>query len=143
MVLGRTIYEGKAEGEALVSSTPLSFYGGVDPESGEVVERGHELQGRSVKGKVLVFPNGKGSTVGSYVIYRLAKNGAAPLAIINERCETIVAVGAIISEIPCVDLVDIGRIETGARVKVDGRTVLFENPSPLRAPASLFSPPTS
>ncbi|MDG7007658.1 MAG: DUF126 domain-containing protein [Nitrososphaerota archaeon] len=125
-LVGRAIFEGHAEGEALVSSSPMSFYGGVDPESGEVVERGHELEGRTVKGKVLVFPNGKGSTVGSYVLYRLAKNGTAPLAIVNSKCETIVAVGAIISEIPCVDMVDISKIRTGAKVRVDGGSVTLQ-----------------
>jgi predicted aconitase with swiveling domain len=123
--VGRVIYEGKAEGEALVSSSPLSFYGGVNPDTGEIVERGHELQGSSVKGRVLVFPYGKGSTVGSYVLYRLAKNGVAPRAIVNSRCETIVAVGAIISEIPCVDTIDIGKIRQGAKVTVNGATVEF------------------
>ena len=122
---GRAIYEGKAEGIALVSSAPMSFYGGVDPDTGEVIERGHELRGQSVKGKVLVFPHGKGSTVGSYVMYRLAKNGVAPCAIVNAKCETIVAVGAIISEIPCVDMVDIGEMKSGARVRVDGASVEF------------------
>jgi len=122
---GRAIYEGKAEGVALVSSTPMSFYGGVNPDTGEVVERGHELRGQSVKGKVLIFPHGKGSTVGSYVMYRLAKNGVAPSAIVNEKCETIVAVGAIISEIPCVDMVDIAKIRPGATVRVDGASVEF------------------
>ena len=126
---GRTIFEGRAEGEALVSSSPMSFYGGVNPETGEITERGHELHGRTVKGKILVFPNGKGSTVGSYVLYRLAKNGAAPRAIINAKCETIVAVGAIISEIPCVDMIDIGAIRTGDRVRVDGGTVELEKPA--------------
>ena len=125
-LVGRAIFEGRAEGEALVSSFPMSFYGGVDPDSGEVVERGHELQGKSIKGKVLVFPNGKGSTVGSYVLYRLARNGSAPLAIVNAKCETIVAVGAIISEIPCVDMVDIGKIRGGGKVTVDGDSVTFE-----------------
>ena len=120
---GRAIFEGKASGPALVSSSPMSFYGGVDPDTGEIVERGHELRGKSVKGKVLVFPYGKGSTVGSYVLYRLKKNGVAPAAIINAKCETIVAVGAIISEIPCVDMVDIGRIGSGEVVEVDGATV--------------------
>ena len=122
---GRAIYEGKAEGVALVSSAPMSFYGGVNPDTGEVIERGNELRGESVKGKVLVFPHGKGSTVGSYVMYRLAKNGVAPCAIVNAKCETIVAVGAIISEIPCVDMVDIGEIRSGARVRVDGASVEF------------------
>jgi len=97
----------------------------VDADTGEVVERGHELRGMSVKGKVLVFPNGKGSTVGSYVLYRMAKNGVAPCAIVNAKCETIVAVGAIISEIPCVDMIDISRIKPGARVRVDGAAVQF------------------
>ena len=120
---GRVIFLGKAKGIALVSSSPMSFYGGVNPETGEVIERGHELQGQSVGGKVLVFPNGKGSTVGSYVLYRLKKNGVAPAAILNSKCETIVAVGAIISEIPCVDMIDIGAIATGAKVDVDGGSV--------------------
>lgn len=126
-LVGRAIFEGRAEGRALVSSSPMSFYGGVDPESGEVVERGHELQGKTIKGKVLVFPNGKGSTVGSYIMYRLAKKGVAPAAIVNAKCETIVAVGAIISEIPCVDMVDISRIRTGVKVKVDGGLVTLED----------------
>ena len=120
---GRAIYEGKAVGKALVSSAPVSFYGGVNPDSGEIVERGSELRGQSVKGRVLVFPHGKGSTVGSYVLYRMAKNGVAPCAIVNEKCETIVAVGAIISEIPCVDMVDVGRIRQDAVVRVDGASV--------------------
>lgn len=122
---GRVIYEGRAEGEALVSSSPMSFFGGVDPNSGVVVEHGHELEGQSVKGRVLVFPNGKGSTVGSYIMYRLKKSGSAPCAILNEKCETIVAVGAIISEIPCVDKIEIGKIKTGSRVKIEGARVQF------------------
>ena len=97
----------------------------MNPDTGEVVERGSELAGQSVKGRVLVFPHGKGSTVGSYVLYRLAKNGAAPCAIVNARCETIVAVGAIISEIPCVDMVDVSKIKPGATVRVDGAMVEF------------------
>ncbi len=124
-VEGRVIFAGRAEGVALVTSSPMSFYGGVDPDTGVVVERGHELEGQSVKGRVLVFPHGKGSTVGSYVLYRLKKNGVAPSAMINEKCETIVAVGAIISEIPCVDSIDIGTIHPGDSITVDGASVAF------------------
>ncbi len=120
---GRIICRGVGEGEALKTTMPISFYGGVDPNTGEVIEKGHELQGQSVKGKVLVFPNGKGSTVGSYTLYRMKKNGTAPAAMVNRECETIVAVGAIISEIPCLDKVDIARIKTGDKVKVDNGTV--------------------
>jgi predicted aconitase with swiveling domain len=120
---GRIIYKGTGEGEALTTTQPISFYGGVDPNTGEVIEKGHELQGQSVKGKVLVFPNGKGSTVGSYTLYRMKRNGTAPVGMINIECETIVAVGAIISEIPCVDKVDITKIKTGDRVRVEDGVV--------------------
>ena len=117
---GRKVAKGKAEGEALVSSDGISFYGGVDPETGKVVEKGHPLEGQCVTGKVVVFPSGKGSTVGSYTLYRMKKLGTAPAAIVNKEIETIIAVGAIISGIPCVDKIDIGKIKTGDRVEVDG-----------------------
>ena len=116
---GRKIFGGKAEGEALVSNESISFYGGVDPDTGIVTEKGHPLEGKNITGKVLVFPTGKGSTVGSYTIYRLKKNGKAPLAIINKECETVVAVGAIISEIPCVDKIDTDKIKTGERLRIN------------------------
>ena len=123
LLKGRIIYRGKAEGEALVTTQPISFYGGVDPDTGTVIEKGHELQGVSVKGKILVFPQGKGSTVGSYTLYRLKKNGVAPAGMVNRECETIVAVGAIISEIPCVDKIDISKIKTGDKVRLEREIV--------------------
>ncbi|MCB2210311.1 DUF126 domain-containing protein [bacterium] len=116
---GRTIYPGQVSGETLVSRMGISFYGGVDPETGIVTESGHDLQGQSIAGKILVFPSGKGSTVGSYVLYRLAKNGHAPLAIINAECETITAVGCIIAEIPCIDHIDLGQIPPAAHLTLD------------------------
>lgn len=123
---GRTIYKGIAAGEALVSTMGISFFGGVDPETGIVVERGHDLEGQSIAEKVLVFPTGKGSTVGSYTLYRLKHAGKAPTAIINAECETITAVGCIISEIPCVDQVPIDRIKPGSWVKVNGEEGLVD-----------------
>jgi predicted aconitase with swiveling domain len=122
---GRIIYKGKAEAEALVTSQPISFYGGVDPNTGVVIEKGHHLQGVSVKGKILVFPQGKGSTVGSYTLYRLKKNCVAPAGMINRECETIVAVGAIISEIPCVDKVDTSKIKTGNKIRIENDTIVL------------------
>ena len=68
---GRRVMGGVAEGEALVSVEPVSFYGGVDPETGCVTEPGHCCCGENISGKVFMFPTGKGSTVGSYVIYRM------------------------------------------------------------------------
>jgi len=104
----------------------ISFFGGVDPQSGVVVERGHELEGQSIAGKVLVFPTGKGSTVGSYTLYRLKKNGLAPAAILNSECETITAVGCIIAEIPCVDHISIEKLITGEKLRVDAQNATVE-----------------
>jgi uncharacterized protein len=120
---GRIIFKGKAKGQALVTKDQISFFGGVDPEKGIVTEKGHELEGKSIAGRILVFPSGKGSTVGSYGLFRLKKNGVAPAGMINKECEAIVAVGAIISEIPMVDKVDITRIKTGDKIQIDGDTV--------------------
>jgi len=120
MIKARAISRGIGEGEALVSKEAIGFLGGVDPESGIVIEKGHCLEGKCVSGKILVFPHGKGSTVGSYVMLQLKKNGKAPAAIINTLAEPIIAVGAIISGIPMVDQPeDIGAIG-GVRLRVDG-----------------------
>ncbi|MCD6139725.1 MAG: DUF126 domain-containing protein [Thermococcus sp.] len=116
---GRKISDGKARGIALVSRKSLSFLGGVDPETGVIKDTESDIKGESIRGKILVFPRGKGSTVGSYVIYQLKKNGVAPAAIVVEEAETIVATGAIIAGIPMVDKVDIGKIKTGQFVEVD------------------------
>ncbi|MBU0762191.1 MAG: DUF126 domain-containing protein [Candidatus Altiarchaeota archaeon] len=121
---GRVINKGKVSGQALVTKDPISFYGGVDPETGEIADKDNELDGVSIKGKILVFPQGKGSTVGPYTIYQLAKLGTGPIGMVNSECETIVAVGCIISDIPAVDKIDISKIKTGDKITIDGDTVL-------------------
>ncbi len=123
---GRTISPGTAEGEAIVSKEPIGFYGGIDAKTGRVIEKGHPLEGQSVTGKILVFPCGKGSTVGSYVIYGLKKNGVAPAAIVNKETETIVATGVILAGIPCVDGIDIDQIRSGERLRVKADEGLVE-----------------
>ena len=131
-IKGHRVSRGKATGPALVSAAAISFLGGVDPQTGTVIEKGHPLYGRSVKGAVLVFPGGKGSTVGSYLIYQLKKNGAAPAAMINLRAEPIVAVGAIISDIPMVDRLEqdpVAVIRDGMVVMVDGTAGEIEIPA--------------
>ena len=116
---GRIISPGKVEGEAIVSTEPIGFYGGIDINTGVVIEKGHPLEGEKVTGKILVFPQGKGSTVGSYVIYGIHKNGVGPKGIINKETETIVATGVILAGIPCVDQIDIDKIHTGDTVLLD------------------------
>ena len=123
---GRTISPGKAEGEAIVSSESIGFYGGIDIKTGVVIEKGHPLEGKKITGKILVFPFGKGSTVGSYILYALKKNGKAPAALILNQCELIVAVGAIISEIPTVDQIDITMFKTNDFVTLDGDQIKIE-----------------
>lgn len=122
LVRGRKISGGVAEGIALVSNEPISFFGGVDPDTGIVIEKGHELEGAVVKDKVLVFPYGKGSTVGSYTLYRMKKNGVAPKAIVNVESEPIVAVGAIISDIPSIDKLEsnpLALLRNGMKLRVN------------------------
>ena len=120
-ILCHKVASGRAIGPTLVTGEAISFLGNVNPETGMVVDPAHELFGRSLAGKVLIFPGGKGSTVGSYVIYQLKKRGNAPLAMINLRSEPIVAVGAIISGIPLVDRVpdEVLQLENGILVEVD------------------------
>ncbi len=121
---GRGISRGIGSGDLLVSPEPISFLSGVDPETGTVVEHGHPLEGQSLAGRVLAFPYGKGSTVGSYVIYALKQNNLAPAAIINTEAEPIIAVGAIIAGIPMVDRLppEFSRLPPGTRLTVNGDT---------------------
>jgi len=119
---GRPIVEGRAKGEALVSNMPLNFLKGVDVDTGMVVEKGHDLQGAVIAGKILCFPHGRGSTVGSYTLYTLAKRGKAPKAIVNELADPVVVVGSIIGSIPMVDRIDLTKIHSSDIVEVDGET---------------------
>jgi predicted aconitase with swiveling domain len=102
-IKGRQVVRGKAAGKALVTDEPICYLGGVDVKKGIITEVGHPLYGKSIAGKVLVFPTGKGSTGGSYLIYEAAYNGVGPCAMINRNIEQVTAVGCIISEIPVID----------------------------------------
>jgi hypothetical protein len=122
VIKGRPISKGYAEGEALVCHQPIGFNFGIDVTNGTILEHGHELQSKSIKDKILVFPHGKGSTGGSYVVYQLAKCKSGPKAMINLTTETIIAVGAIMGGIPVIDSLELNPLEnikTGDYVKVD------------------------
>jgi hypothetical protein len=124
-IAAKAIVAGRAEGKALVSSAPITFFGGVSAQTGEVVEDGHELRGEGLSGRILIFPSGKGSTVGSYVLYSLAKRGIGPAAIINTQFDAIIASGCIIAGIPLVIARQrcLRRIRSGEVVRVDGGTI--------------------
>jgi uncharacterized protein len=125
-ISGRVIFEGTAVGRVLKSDVPLGFFGHLDPATGIYKEQGHPLDGASIKGRVLVFPRGKGSTVGSYILYGLKKAGNAPAAMVMTECDTIVAVGALIGEIPTVDSVALAGLENDQWVRVQGGEVVIE-----------------
>ncbi len=117
-IRGNAIMEGVAEGEVLYTEESISFFGGVDMKTGKIIQKEHELKGQSIKDKILIFPKGSGSTVGSYVIYGLKKYNTAPKAMILENAETIICTGAILAKIPCMDGVDIKSLKDAEKVKV-------------------------
>ncbi|AXV41051.1 DUF126 domain-containing protein [Methanobacterium sp. BAmetb5] len=122
MIKCRKISRGQAQGKVIISSDPLSFLGGVNPQTGDITDRQHELYQQNISGQILVIPSGKGSTVGSYVIYQMAKNKTAPLAIIALEAEPIIATGAIMASIPMVDQPEenvLKILKKGNRVEVD------------------------
>lgn len=126
---GRKVVGGVAEGEAFVTKEPISFLGGINPNSGTIVEKGHEAEGQRITGKVFVFPQGKGSTSSTYIIYAMSKRKTAPAAIINVKADPIIAVGASIGSIPLVDLLDqnpLDVIATGDYVKINGDKGIVE-----------------
>ncbi len=128
----RKISRGKATGEVIVTQDPLSFLGGVNPEKGTIIDPGHGLYGKNISGKILVLPAGKGSTVGSYVIFQMAKNKTAPLAIISLNAEPIIATGAIMAGIPMVDqpnvnILDILREGDIVEVDADSGIIILLN----------------
>lgn len=100
---------GVASGTALVTSQPICFWGGLDPKTGIITERDHELKGQNVGGTVFVFPTGKGSSTTSSILLESVRCGTAPAAIVNLKTEPILVIGAIIAEklydriIPIVD----------------------------------------
>lgn len=129
----RGISPGKATGEVLICTQPIGFNFGFDCSTGTVIEHNHELEGVSIKDKILVFPFGKGSTGGSYVVYQLTRMGTGPKAIINGVTETIIACGAIMGGLPVVDhleedpfkVLHNGDIVT---VDADSQEVIIERP---------------
>lgn len=126
---GQGITGGESEGIALVTKDAIAFNLGVDERTGIVVDKGHELEGQSIAGKVLVFPGGKGSTASSFSLLQLASLGLAPAALINVQSDAIVTAGAVLAAIPLVHRCaenPIETIRTGDRVRVNGRTGMIE-----------------
>jgi len=119
---GKKVVGGKVSGIAIVSHEPISFIGGLDPKTGYVTEKGHELEGQNISGKILVYPTGKGSTGGSYRIYEMVYQKTAPKAFILVDRDPISIIGCIMGNIPVVDQLDQDPtevIESGDYLEVD------------------------
>lgn len=130
-ITGRGVIEGVVKGEAIVSNQPFGFFGGVNPATGVVIDKWHELYGQNISGKVMVYPEGRGSTVGAAIILELTRTNNAPAAIINTKIETITAAGGLLAkkfydkDIPMIDRPSedpVKAIKTGDIVEVNGTT---------------------
>lgn len=126
---GRKISGGRVRAEAIVTDQVFGFWGGVNTSTGEIIDERHPLCGQNIKGKVFVFPEGRGSTVGAAVILEMVRCGCAPAAMVNRKTEGILAAGAILAGkfydtmMPVVDQLDedpIEAIKNGDLVEVDG-----------------------
>ncbi|MEN6328791.1 MAG: DUF126 domain-containing protein [Methanobacteriaceae archaeon] len=129
MIKCRRISRGKVEGPVIITKEPLSFLGGVDPTTGRVIDQGHELYQQNLKDKILVLPSAKGSTVGSYVIYQMAKNKTGPIGIVALEAEPIIATGAIMAGVPMVDHPEVDvldLLENGDVMELDADSELMK-----------------
>ncbi len=119
---GKTVKKGKVEGKAIVSHRPFSFLGDLDVNTGKVVPKGHDLVGQSIAGKIFIFTTGKGSTVGPNVAYQAKQLGNAPIGMICLEVEPVMAMVAIMNDIPMVHKLDrnpLEIIETGDYIRMD------------------------
>ena len=126
---GRKVVGGCAEGEALVTKETISGWGGIDPMTGTVIETHHELRGVSFRDRVLVFPGAKGSSGWSNEFHMTRLAGAAPKAMVFNRMNTKIALGAVVTHAPTVTELDqdpLAVVETGDWVRVDGDRGIVE-----------------
>jgi uncharacterized protein len=126
---GRSISPGVVRGEAIVSHNPIVFNLGIDAETGVIVEKGHDLEGQSTQGKILVFPYGKGSTGGAWTIYRMGIRKSGPSAMVCQYAEVLTTIGSVLGNIPVIDgftSEQLAKIKTGDDLLVDGDKGILE-----------------
>ena len=134
-IIGKPLVSGEAEGSLLVTDQPLSFWGGVNQFTSEIIDRRHELSGSFLKDKIFVFCGSKGSSTGSMVLLELLYKGIGPKGIVVTDQEIILTIGAIIGQeifsivTPIVKIsyqdLSITRTFTNAKITSDGRLTLY------------------
>ncbi len=97
-IAGKSLVDGDAMGIALTTDTPLSFWGGVNPHTGEIIDRRHPLDGESIADRILILPSGRGSCSASGVLLESIANGTAPAGIIVSETDPIIGLGAILGD---------------------------------------------
>jgi len=124
---GRAVVEGTAEGEALVTGEPLSFWGGYDFRTGDIIDRHHPLAGVRAAGRILAVPFSKGSSTTTAVLLEAVRAGTAPAAIITTGVDAFFALGSIVSEtmygrsfpVVAVEAGDFAALKDGVRVRIE------------------------
>lgn len=132
---GRPLVTGEAKGEALVLPEPLSLWGGLDPETGEIIDRRHPLAGAFVTGKVLVLPAGRGSSSASSILLEAVRAGTAPAAIITAEPDAILALGAAVARelyaqsppVIVLETADYAQIKNGLPISVRANGVVTQH----------------
>ena len=138
MFEGRVLVPGEARGKLLLLEEPLSFWGGVDPRSGDIIDRHHPQVERSVTGAIVAMPSGRGSPSSSSVLAESTRAGTGPAGIILTEDDRIVALGALVAaelygaSIPVVvcKADDLSTLESGREIWIEGPTVSVEEPQP-------------
>ena len=149
---GRSLVDGAAVGPLLYADVGLSFWGGVDPFSGEVIDRHHPLSGECLAGRVLAIPSGRGSCTGSSVLMELISNGHAPAALVLAEAEEILTLGVLVAQtlferslpVLCIGSEAFAGLQRKAFASVDGTHLsLFDTAPDDTAPTSISDTPTA
>ncbi|MEZ4701674.1 MAG: DUF126 domain-containing protein [Rhodothermales bacterium] len=127
VIKGRPVVPGEAEGPALVSDEPISFWGGYDQRTGEIIDRRHPLSGRIAAGCILVLPFTRGSSTSTAILLESVRAGVAPAAIVSMDVDTFMALASVVADemygrpIPIVALAeaDFRQITAGARIRIE------------------------
>ena len=117
----KILVSGKVEGTVLKSENPINFLGTVDKKTGIISDKNHDLFEKPVKGTILVFPSGVGSSVGAYTIYSIKSNNVAPLAMICQKADLTVATGCALANIPLITISseEFSSIKNGMKISFD------------------------
>ena len=149
---GRSLVDGAAVGPLLYADVGLSFWGGVDPFSGEVIDRHHPLSGECLAGRVLAIPSGRGSCTGSSVLMELISNGHAPAALVLAEADEILTLGVLVAQtlferslpVLCIGSEAFAGLQRKAFASVDGTHLsLFDTAPDDTAPTSISDTPTA